>query len=371
MAQLKSLLNLTFLAVVLRSGKAVTIPCTTTSTTVEALIDCLYDYTVPSNYYSCAAFATAQPQVSPDEVTGWTAAVTQLLNAGGTCSLPTGSTISGSYQVTDFFDTTSGRNYCVLSEIDAVTVGSKNYFTRGWGTFVTPRDVTLATMTLHHSAPHPIADTDTPHQAAAIFIGTDSRSLLVAGRHRAALSSTSVSPPNPPPCVIDSCVNTAYTQTDPVHDADEPFHLAMVSIRTWQNAQTGGCPGATCAYLQWHGKGSSTCSSDNVFLSSGLGSGGTCYNPTTLPINRIKAELNSVFPTGTHATPADDPACTLTATRNLFGRLVNGVAAGNVCTTAGSCVGTDFGQFVHLEQESAYRSSTNYNNWITAITNAF
>lgn len=91
-------------------------------------------------------------------------------------------------------------------------------------------------------------------------------------------------------------------------------------------------------------------------------------------MNRIKGQLNTVFPTGTHATPADDPACTLTATRNLFGRLVNNVAAGSVCTTAASsfgCGGANFGQFVHIEQELAYRNSVNYNNWANVITNAF
>lgn len=214
MAQFKSLLNLTFLAVIFQFSAAVTITCTSTSTTLENLINCLNGYTVPADSYSCTAFATAQPQTSPNEVTGWDAAVTQLLNAGGTCSLPSGSTISGSYQVTDFLDTTSGRNYCVLSEINAVTVSGKTYFTRGWGTFVTPRDVTNTTLTLHHSAPHPIADTNTPQQAAAIFRRSNSRSLLVAGRHRDALSATSA----PPPCAINSCVNAAYTHTDPAHD---------------------------------------------------------------------------------------------------------------------------------------------------------
>ncbi|PPQ99979.1 hypothetical protein CVT24_009558 [Panaeolus cyanescens] len=370
MAQFKSLVTLTFLAVAVPLCNGIAITCTTTTTTLEALINCLNAYTVPENAYSCTGYSTAQPQISPtNELFGWSLAVNNLLNAAGSCSLPAGSTISGSYQVTDFLDTASGRRYCVLSEKDYVTVGSSNRFSRGWGTFVAPRDVTAATLTVHHSSPHPFADTNTPQQAAAIFRRTNSRSLLIAGRHRDALSAIFA----PSPCAINSCVSSSYTKTDPAHEIGEPFHIAMSVVRNWQNAQTGGCPSATCGYVQWHGKGSSSCAADNVFMSSGLATG-SCYSSSSLPINRIKAQLNSVFPTGTHATPADDPVCTLTATRNLFGRIVNNVPAASVCTTAASssgCGGANFGQFVHIEQESAYRNSVNYNNWANVITNAF
>lgn len=227
MTQLKSLFAFTLIAVAVPLCNGIAITCTTTTTTLETLIDCLNGYTVPEDAYSCAGYASAQPQTTPNnEVTGWTAAVTQLLNSAGSCSLPAGSTISGSYLVTDFLDTASGRRYCVLSEKDYVTVGSSNRFTRGWGTFVAPRDVTGSTLTVHHSAPHPLADTNTPQQAAAVFRRTNSRSLLITGRHRNALSATSA----PSPCAIDSCVSSDYTKTDPAHESVSKSHQLCMRI---------------------------------------------------------------------------------------------------------------------------------------------
>jgi len=50
----------------------------------------------------------------------------------------------------------------------------------------------------------------------------------------------------------------------------EPFHSAMIAIHSWQ-ASHGGCPWSRCSYLQWHGKGATTCPLDTVFLSNGFG----------------------------------------------------------------------------------------------------
>jgi hypothetical protein len=50
----------------------------------------------------------------------------------------------------------------------------------------------------------------------------------------------------------------------------EPFFDAHKVIRMWQ-IENGGCPSLSCAYLQMHGKGPTTCSEVDVFLSAGIG----------------------------------------------------------------------------------------------------
>ena len=42
-------------------------------------------------------------------------------------------------------------------------------------------------------------------------------------------------------------------------------------IIEWQDAQPGGCNSASCAYVQFHGKGNKTCAGEQIFLSSGIG----------------------------------------------------------------------------------------------------
>ena len=50
----------------------------------------------------------------------------------------------------------------------------------------------------------------------------------------------------------------------------EPFFDANLAISEWQQ-QNHGCPSSSCAYIQIHGKAPTTCSDDDIFLSSGIG----------------------------------------------------------------------------------------------------
>jgi len=175
----------------------------------------------------------------------------------------------------------------------------------------------------------------------------------------------------------------------------------MIAIHSWQ-ATNGGCPLCGCSYLQWHGKSNTTCPVDKVFLSNGFGKlrvpqsqkkrvdltitfsptllfpvAPRCYSDPALPVNRIKAQLNLWFPLDPprhHATPPDDPSCTqLTGTDNLFGRYINGVRPDPAaCTTSATpCGGADFGQFVHIEQDSVSRDAANWDKWANVILGAF
>lgn len=67
--------------------------------------------------------------------------------------------------------------------------------------------------------------------------------------------------------------------------------------------------------------------------------------------------------------PSNSP-CILTATKNVFGRYLNGIDLGTVCEKGATSI-TATGQFIHAEQSSAIRSPKNYNSWSQAVLNTF
>lgn len=207
--KVKALLSLTLLATL---TTAVPVTCPTDGlATLEDLVKCFEKYTVPRDYYTCATYDTAQPAV-PTELTAWTAAITHLLDhdAGSPCTLPPSSPISALYGVFQFTDSVTRGRFCVLHERNAVDspIHRKRY-EKGWGLFITPDQSSGSIRRLHFSAPHPVFDQRTAAQAAAIFKRTVSKSLLIEGRHRHALSSGACS---------QSCQGAKYHRTDGAHD---------------------------------------------------------------------------------------------------------------------------------------------------------
>jgi hypothetical protein len=168
----------------------------------------------------------------------------------------------------------------------------------------------------------------------------------------------------------------------------EPFFSASKIIKTWQHAH-GGCPASSCAFIQMHGKAASSCPMDTMFMSSGIGmpfrrmriylsnqnpgrspSSVAWYTDTVdRPIKRLKTELMASFPTWNVSLPSDS-TCTLTATDNVFGRLLNGIAEPLVCTTA-STADLTTGEFIHIEQAKISRGVGAYDSWTTAFLAAF
>jgi len=152
-----------------------------------------------------------------------------------------------------------------------------------------------------------------------------------------------------------------------------------------------GCPSAACAFIQMHGKASTTCASDTIFLSSGLGTcifffcprGSTSHffsgnsnasiqwytNSVDRPVKRLKSNVKLTFPSWTVSLPSDSD-CSLTATTNVVGRYLNNVNIANVCTV-GATPSTATGEFIHIEQASEARSGTNYALWSQAVSNSF
>jgi len=241
-------------------------PACLTSGTFEQLVDCLDDYTVPENFYiNEAAYNAAQPTVA--QASAWSNAVTNLMSVGvgaytcnrATTTITNSSALWNIYNFATYSDSVTKKDYCVLIESTSTTGGA---YTKGWGFLAVPiaHNVTNG---VHISAPHPAFDQNTPQQAGALFKRVGARSLLIAGRSRLAYRVATT-------CVIPSSSNVTYYKTDPAHDNEQPFFAAGVALYNAQIAQAG-CPAATCGFVQFHGKGNTTCTSDNMFLSAGIG----------------------------------------------------------------------------------------------------
>lgn len=234
---------------------------------------------------------------------------------------------------------------------------------------VVPRLRTSVSRSVHFSAPHPIYDCGTVQQAAFLFESTGSQSLYVAGRTRVAFSE-------PSECISSESVSPSqrYYKSDPTHNNLELFFDASVAISEWQH-KNYGCPSSSCAYIQIHGKGLKTCPEDDIFLSSGLGRSSASlawYNDHTAdrPIKRLQRNLHFSFPSKRITLPSDSQTCILTATKNVFGRYLNGIDLDSICSKAATSK-TATGQFINAEQSSVARSPSNYHAWSQAVLNTF
>nr|GAT45053.1 predicted protein [Mycena chlorophos] len=342
------------------------IPCLPNSSTLETLVACFDNYTVPYDFYTAQTYADAQP--AAEQLYDWTTLINSVLSVDGNCSsIPVPPSIAEIYSLSLFSDI-SGPQYCVLSE----RYSSEGAYTKGWGLFVVPATANGVQCDIHLSAPHPQYDLFTPEQAGALFKAVGARSLLIAGRQRMAYAL-------PSDCVIPTSNTTVYYKTDPAHDTDEPFFPASLAIHAWQETRGGGCP-SSCAFIQLHGKSASTCSTDTAFLSGGLGRDPASLewytSPASRPVKRLKfalinafASVNSSF---TFSLPSDS-SCSLVATDNVFGRFLNGVPVADVCTQSASAEKAK-GEFVHVEQAIVLRESGGegvYEAWAQALKEAF
>ncbi|KAK7008062.1 hypothetical protein R3P38DRAFT_3027241, partial [Favolaschia claudopus] len=322
----------------------------------QDLIACFDTYTVSEpGYYSEESYTAAQP--STEELYGWEELIASLLSVDRNCTsviLP--QSIAPIYEVS-LFNGTTGSQYCVASEKFSVD----GFYNKGWGLFVVPATQAAVSRDIHLAAPHPAYDLFTPEQAGALFELAGARSLLIAGRVRNANLV-------PSDCVVPKTNSTVYYKTDPAHDTAEPFFSASKTIWDWQHAKDG-CPSQSCAFIQMHGKGADTCPTDAMFLSSGIGRSAFYTDAVDRPIKRLKAELLKAFPDWNISLPSDS-GCSLTATENVFGRLVNGIDEGMVCTEAPTA-GLMSGEFIHIEQAKMSRLASVYPQWTAALLAAF
>ncbi|KAF8963321.1 hypothetical protein BDZ97DRAFT_1661869 [Flammula alnicola] len=328
--------------------------CLRTAQTIEALVTCFDTFTVPHDYYNSLTYDLAQPVGTQRK--DWKVAVQSVLSVDGNCSttaVPL--SLHGLYTI-DIF-----KGYCVLYET-ATRCGT---YLKGWGFMIAPAYHSSVSRSVHISAPHPGYDLGTVEQAASIFDSTGSKSLLVAGRKRTAFLDQSN-------CIARVLPKQDYYKTDPAHNNDEPFFDASISIYNWQH-QHYGCPSSSCGFIQLHGKGSSTCSSETIFLSSGLGNSSASRSwysdDTDRPVKRLQRNLQHAFPAWKVSLPSDSN-CPLTATKNVVGRHLNGIHLENVCSM-GATSKTVTGEFLHAEQAGIARNERHYKAWSQALVDTF
>jgi hypothetical protein len=313
-------------AVVSSSAAVADLTCAS-SPTLEALAACIRKQ-MPK--------AGSNGFVAPNatEQADWRAVVKQMLQ--GSCDFTLPASLSGIMQITTFTDSANGRNYCVLMEVrDANGNGSVD---RGWGTFIVNNG---AMRELSHQAPHPISDSTTEIQAITIFKETDSRSYLMAGAHRDANPADST-------CQNSTC-QSSHKEADAAHNTANMFHATNQELINWYGA-------ASWNAIQWHGMEADTCPSTDVYPSHGMD-----VTPlATDTISVLRDNLLVYNPTWDVDLPGAG-ACTLNATDNTQGRLINGVPAGSVCCTPASSYN---GRFIHIEQDPSFR---NPYDWINPV----
>ncbi|GIL88305.1 hypothetical protein Vretifemale_16223 [Volvox reticuliferus] len=271
---------------------------------------------------------------------------------------------------------------------------------------------------LHLGVPHPSFEGPVDLQAVALFrrLPSLARSVVVSGKHRRATDADSTCLPG-----------LGYPASDPSHNDRDAFNIISFSLLELEKEELsqrcgggagdgdggGGCGGGgeesgwqgLAMFLQLHGKAPESCPGSTVFASGGFGSNATVfYGHSDTAVAGLAAALKDATATaaataavtvtatvtagfldGGHGgesgaeswavhTPLDDLRCVLTATRNVFGRVVNGVARADACTrsadegvAAGGGRRDCFGAFVHVEQAEAARAPEAWHVWTTAL----
>lgn len=258
----------------------------------------------------------------------------------GACSdivLP--ASLQGIMKIALFMDRREKKPYCVFLE---VADGDANGFLdRGFGALVVSPG---AVREIVHAAAHPLSDIQTETEAAAImaYKGTSSRAFLVAGADSRASTKK-------------SACQREYRQSDVAHETTSMFHAATLEIALWYGQREW-------THLQWHAMSASTCPLVDVYLSLGLEATPEAGSAAM----KLKEILHEVHPDWRVGVPQSDGSpCILNGTRNVQGRVLNGVQAGEECWTPAV---TASGRFLHIEQAPGFRDA---GAWIPAIRDAW
>ncbi|KAG2006267.1 hypothetical protein CC2G_002598 [Coprinopsis cinerea AmutBmut pab1-1] len=329
--------------------------CVSWAHDLAQLAHCLNRFTVLHGSYDTLTYNQAQP--TPLERRDWNALVQSVVAAEGDCrGVEIPASLRAFYGIETFYD--DGTRYCLLAEHSTMS----QHATRGWGSLIVRP---TSSRTIHLSAPHPVYDTGSVEQAAGLFKLSGAKSLLLSGRARSAF----LQPSN---CTSPSTGGRYYYQTDPTHSKDEPFVEASIAIHSWQTSH-GGCPNDSCAFIQIHAKSQWTCVEDQIFLSSGIGRSNASIDwytdSTDRPIKRLQHELRKSFPSWNISLPHESN-CALIASKNVFGRYINGVDRSDLCSIP-SKVKDVTGEFVHVEQALEARADENIEAWARALRAAF
>ncbi|KAK2462435.1 hypothetical protein APHAL10511_005532 [Amanita phalloides] len=316
-------------------------------------------------------YTSTQPTAS--QRLAWRTVVTSLLNMAVNDNQDCSSNrnaipdaLKGIYTITQV----DNGHFCALVEAGTVLREGRREYAKGWGIFVVPAQGQSDErgQQIHLSAPHPVFDLYTAEEATHVFGRTGAKSLFVPGRSRRAFDQETE-------CIV-STGRTKYWKTDTAHDKGEMMFETYKAIIDWQNDSSGG-GGASCAYIQFHGKTKETCRREQVFLSAGLGRDAASLSWYTdpahahFPIHLLSTHLQSCFPSLNVTTPASPTSsCSLTATKNVVGRLINGVSEDRVCMDSAT-IESATGLFVHIEQDVELRKSASWDMWVEVLLDVF
>lgn len=305
------------------------------ATTLEELTACLVD----SNHMPRSG-TSGFIVPSPGEQFDWHEVVKDMLDgtqSGACAAIPLPPSLAGLYEITAFTDTSSGDTYCVLAEVAEIGDLDK----KAWGTFVTSLEPQRE---LAIQISHPLNDLDTALQGASVFKTTRARSFLLTGSHRNA---------NDP----DSTCQSSHRESDAAHNVENMFHPSTEATLEWYQTQQLH---QELVVIQFHGMGTSTCPGVDVYMTYGRSPGGG--TPVAgEDILTLQAELEAAHPGWVVVVPGGAPSCTLNATTNTQGRLLNGVAPQSVCGTAATGYS---GRFIHIEQKRDFRGPE---DWFDSI----
>ena len=301
---------------------AVELTCSS-ATTLDALVTCIRNQ-MPGN--GSNGFVIPNPTQQAD----WRWVVRQMLQ--GSCNFVLPASLAGIMQIRTFTDAGNGKSYCLFMEVQ--DANSNAVVDRGWGTFIVEPN---AERELNHQAPHPIYDSTTENEAVGVFRDTNSRSYLMCGAHRNANSQTS------------SC-QSSYQVADCAHNVANMFQPTNEELLAFYGATSWNV-------IQWHGMAADTCSNVEAYLTHGMDQAPVSGDK----ILDLKNNVLIYHPTWKVEVPGTG-ACSLNATENVQGRLLNGVAAGSVCNTAATGY---TGKFIHNEQDPGFRTAS---DWVPAVT---
>ncbi|KAI6199062.1 hypothetical protein M3Y96_00586700 [Aphelenchoides besseyi] len=231
--------------------------------------------------------------------------------------------------------------YCVIHEPLEETPNYK--FPRFFGFAVITAEAAVRTR-LHHSAAHYQTDGPVCLQASALYGATGSKSLVIAGASRYAVKGKHL-----------SACQSKESIADASHNTDLMFHIINVALlQAAQNLTRNKSEGLKDSFIQWHGMAETSCANSTAFISVGVRGNHSIYNNENMLANKLKSAVNSIVGADFARTPRTDTKCTLRATTNVFGRLINGVPLGEECEKNADPNDIN-GNFVHIEQKQISR----------------
>lgn len=239
-----------------------------------------------------------------------------------------------------------GISYCVIYTYQ--DINNDGYFDDGHGVYIISLDSSPNPISV--VVPHPLYDTNTPDLGITVFSTIKGHVFSIAGAHRHTNDVTS------------TC-QSIYKVADSVHNVDNfflTFHTAIDDL-------TSSYPSGPLPHVEFHSMGTSTCPGVDVFVSSGFSDPPDASSPAAAIYNAaVAAQSGWVV---SYPGAVNSGGCNLYGTTNIVGRMMNGVAREDLCTTAADKASKLASSvFVQVELKWDYRSGS---DWAPIMAAAF